>query len=427
MWTCPVYNQQFVKTNQSLSRKDKTLQDFLNLNCMKRSAFILISLSFYFSSINAQDSMLWKFASKSAIHSSPVIDGSYIYFGSNDSNFYALDKYTGVKKWSYKTKGKIKSRPCIYKESVIFNSTDGLIYALDKKNGNLKWHFKTKGESTYDLWDYYLSSPAVYEDFVYAGSGDSCIYALEAGTGELVWRYKTMDIVHASPIIGDKKVMIGGFDGYFYALEYKTGQLVWKFNTIGDAYFPKGEVANAAVLYKNSIIFGSRDYNIYALDVNSGTGLWNMKERGSWIVATPFLFNDAIYFGTSDSHRFYCMDAAGGEIKWTLPLNMRVYGTATNHGNKVFFGCFNGKIYGADYQSGKIEFMFQTNESKSRYNTVYNADDKFKDGFTLYGNNTEEAERTIMELGAILSSPLIENNTLYFGDANGFFYAIKLK
>jgi Domain of unknown function (DUF5655) len=29
MWTCPVCNQQFVKTNQSHSCKDKTLQDFL--------------------------------------------------------------------------------------------------------------------------------------------------------------------------------------------------------------------------------------------------------------------------------------------------------------------------------------------------------------------------------------------------------------
>ena len=30
MWTCPVCNQQFVKTNQSHSCKEKTLQDFLD-------------------------------------------------------------------------------------------------------------------------------------------------------------------------------------------------------------------------------------------------------------------------------------------------------------------------------------------------------------------------------------------------------------
>ncbi|MEP7371923.1 MAG: DUF5655 domain-containing protein [Chitinophagaceae bacterium] len=30
MWTCPICNQQFVKTNQSHSCKDKTLRDFLD-------------------------------------------------------------------------------------------------------------------------------------------------------------------------------------------------------------------------------------------------------------------------------------------------------------------------------------------------------------------------------------------------------------
>lgn len=394
---------------------------------MKRPILLLICFSFCIFSTNAQDSLLWKFAARSAIYSSPVIDGGIIYFGSNDSNFYALDKNTGAQKWSYKTKGQLKSQACIYKGSVIFNSSDGLIYALDKNNGSPAWQFKTKAEKTYDLWDYYLSSPVVFEDLLYIGSGDSCVYALKAGTGKLVWKYKTMGIVHASPVIAGKKLLIGSFDGYFYALDYKTGKLVWKFNTIGDVYFPKGEIANAAAVYKNSVIFGSRDYNIYALDINSGTGLWNMKERGSWIVATPFVHNDAIYFGTSDSHRYYCMDAVNGDIKWTLPLNMRVYGRAAMNGNKIFFGCFNGKLYGTDYQSGKVEYLFQTPESRARYNSVYTDSDKFKDDFNLYGNNMEQSEKTILGLGAILSSPLIENDTLYFGDANGYFYSIRLK
>lgn len=394
---------------------------------MNRSIYILISLSIYGASVHAQDSLIWKFASKSAIYGSPVMDGGIIYFGSCDANLYALDASTGDKKWFYKTGGAIKSAPCIYKESVIFNSTDGFIYAVNKKSGNLSWRFKTGGEKTYDLWDYYLSSPVVYEDIVYAGSGDSCIYAVKAGTGELAWKYKTMDVVHASPVIGNKKVMIGSFDGYFYALNYKTGKLAWKFNTIGDAYFPKGEVQKAAALYKNSVIFGSRDYNIYALDINTGTGLWNMKERGSWVIATPLVFNDDIYFGTSDSHRFYCMDANTGDVKWTLPLSMRVYGTAAVHGNKVFFGCFNGKVYGAGQQSGTVEFMFQTNESRLKYHTVYNDKDVFKDDFKLYGSNMDQSEKNILALGAILSSPHIENNTLYFGDANGYFYAIRLR
>lgn len=394
---------------------------------MIRLQVLLFYFLFYSPIIRSQYSPAWKFTANGAIYSSPIIDDSLLYFGSNDSCLYALEKATGAKKWMCKTAGAIKSKPGIYKGSIIFNSTDGFVYSLDKANGILNWKFKTGGEKDYDMWDYYLSSPVVFSDIVYIGSGDSCVYALRAQTGKQLWKYKTNGIVHASAVIADSKVLIGSYDGYFYALHYQTGRLVWKFNTIGDTNFPKGEVPNTATRYKNAIIFGSRDYNIYALDISNGNGLWNMKERGSWIVATPLVVNDAIYFGTSDTHRFYCMDANDGNVKWTLPLNMRVYGTAETKDSSVFFGCFNGKLYDAHLVTGKPNLLFQTNESRLRYATVFKPDDHFRDDFNLYGENMQQSEKAILNLGAILSSPLIENNSIYFGDANGFFYCVSLK
>ncbi|MBK7030868.1 MAG: PQQ-binding-like beta-propeller repeat protein [Bacteroidales bacterium] len=35
-----------------------------------------------------------------------------------------------------------------------------------------------------------------------------------------------------------------------------------------------------------------------------------------------------------------------------------------------------------------------------------------------------ESEKKIQALGSILSDPLVDDNTLYFGDANGHFYAL---
>ena len=39
----------------------------------------------------------------------------------------------------------------------------------------------------------------------------------------------------------------------------------------------------------------------------------------------------------------------------------------------------------------------------------------------------EASEKKILELGAILSTPLIEQGIAYFGDANGVIYALQLK
>jgi len=393
---------------------------------MRKLLFSLLFIPFVLDSYS-QDTLLWKFSTDGEINSSPTISGNHIYFGSGDMNLYSVEKYSGRLNWKFKTQGKIHSTPFLYNEKVLFSSTDGNVYSLDKNSGKQNWKFKTKGEQRYDLWDYYLSSPVVYNKIVYIGSGDSTIYAIGADSGKLIWSYKTNGIIHATPVLKDSVLYLGSYDGYFYAFDSNTGKLIWKFKTVGDSYFPKGEIQKAAIIYNNSLIFGSRDYNIYCLDLKTGTGKWNMKERGSWIIATPFEYKNYIYFGTSDSHLFYCMDASSGEIKWSLPLNMRVYGSASIVDGKIVFGCFNGKLYFVDSETGKIEFTFQTEQSKTKYSSIYTSDDKFRSDFELYGKDIEKSEKQILSLGAILSTPLVEDHKIYFGDANGYFYGLKLR
>lgn len=375
----------------------------------------------------AQDSVRWKYATGSAVYSSAAISGNSVFFGSGDMNLYSLNKITGALQWKFTTQGEIQSTPAVSAGKVYFTCGDGNIYSVNENTGKLAWIFKTRGEQRYDLWDYYISSPLVVGAMVYIGSGDSCVYALDTATGKCIWQYKTNGIVHATPAFAGGVIYIGSFDGNFYALDASNGKLKWKFKTVGDAYFPLGEIQKGAVIVDNTVIFGSRDYNIYALDAKTGTGKWNRKEMGSWIIATPLVYGNNIYFGTSDTHRFYCMDAQTGEVKWTLPLNMRVYGTACLADGNIAFGCFNGKLYFVNPETGKINEVFQTQESKIRYSDIYAADDSFHKDFALYGENYKESEKKILALGSILSSPLVENHTLYFGDANGNFYALSIK
>jgi outer membrane protein assembly factor BamB len=376
--------------------------------------------------MNSQTTLLWKVKTSAEIHSSPVIDGNILYVGSGDSCFYAMEKTTGEQIWKFKTNGKIHSTPVVKDQQVFLVSGDGYVYALNKSKGTLTWKFKTNSESPYDLWDYYLSSPAVYENKVIVGSGDSTVYALNAQNGKTEWTFPTKGKVHATPLILNDVVYIGSFDGHFYALNARNGHLNWKFKTVGDQYFPKGEIQKGAA-FNQSIIFGSRDYNIYALNPKTGTGMWNMKEQGSWIIATPLVYNGNLYFGTSDSHRFYCMDASSGKVKWEIPLNMRVYGSASVVDGHIVFGCFNGKLYFVNAETGAIVTTYQPEEIKSYYSTIYDASEHFRSDFELYGADYLNSEKRIMKLGAILSTPLVENNIVYWGDANGYVYALKWK
>lgn len=392
-----------------------------------RRIYLILFIFLAASNVYSQDSLLWEFSAGAGVYSSAVAGEKAIYIGSNDSCLYALNKIDAKLKWKFKSKGEIKSRPLLYKESILFNSTDGFIYSLNKTTAKLQWTFKTDGEKRYDMWDYYLSSPVLYEDRIIVGSGDGHVYAIDPISGSLIWKFKTDDIVHATPLVKNKKVYVGSFDGFFYALDFNTGDLIWKFKTVGDAYFPKGEIQRGATLYKNAVIFGSRDYNIYSLNTETGRGLWNMKEKGSWIIATPLVFEDNIYFGTSDTHKFYGLNANNGDLKWAVPLNMRVYGKAASYKGEILFGCFNGKLYRLNHSNGEMEQIFQTRGSKENYNNVYDENDSFKASFELYGKDIMASEKKILDLGAILSTPLIEDGIVYFGDANGIIYAIQLK
>jgi len=372
--------------------------------------------------------LVWKYSTQNKIVATPCIDHSNIYYGSEDGNFYCNSISDGKLLWKYTVAQPIRSSAAIAAGKVYFGCEDGYVYALDAFKGTLLWKFATKGEHAYDLWDYYRSSPVCYKNRLYIGSGDGNVYAINTMNGKELWHYTTGGIVHADPVVSEDTVYIGSFDGNFYSLNGTTGQLIWKFKTVGDRFFPKGEIQKAALVTGNEVYFGSRDYNLYALNKSTGTGLWNMKEHGSWIIATPFEKGGKIFFGTSDSHAFYSLNNYYGKVNWKAALPLRSYNTPAGYDTLIITGCFNGYVYGFGQTTGNIQWTFQTDGNKRNYSTVYDSTGHFRKDFNMYGNDstTKIAEQKIMNLGAILSTPVIKEGILYVGSADGNLYAVKI-
>jgi len=107
---------------------------------------------------------------------------------------------------------------------------------------------------------------------VFWGSADNSLYAVEQTTGALKWKFKAEDIIHATPEIDGDTLYIGDFNGNLFALNINDGKLIWSFRTVGDRYFPKGEIQKGVSVDDNSVYFGSRDYNIYAVNKRTGRG-----------------------------------------------------------------------------------------------------------------------------------------------------------
>ncbi|WP_370476520.1 outer membrane protein assembly factor BamB family protein [Tamlana flava] len=394
---------------------------------MTKNLLLLFSLIFNICISYGQKNISWKFKTDGRIYSTPKIDNNILYFGSGDQHIYALDAETGKLLWKFKTAGKVHSSPDTNDNNVFFSSTDGNVYCLNKTTGNLVWKFESEGEKQHGLWDYYLSSPKVEDNILYWGSGDSNIYAINSINGKVIWKYKTNDIVHADPVIYEEGVYIGSFDGHLYKLNKYNGALVWKFKTIGAAYFPKGEIQKKVTIHNGRVYFGSRDYNLYVVDAKNGKGVWNYRQPKGWVISTPTIYQEFVYFGSSDGHTFYCFDINSTNKKWEIPTNMRTYSQATWFRDEILFSTFDGKIVSVNYKTGSQNWEFQTDASKKNYSKIYKADGTFQDDFKLYGEDYLESEKMIHNLGSILSDPILHSNKLYFGSSDGNLYALILE
>jgi outer membrane protein assembly factor BamB len=386
----------------------------------------------------------WKFHTAGNVISSPAIANGMVYAGSTDGNLYAVDLESGVQKWKFETKVRVASSPAVSGGLVYFGSYDGQFYALDALTGQLKWKFQTGGERRFagkhihgiqpvaetmpDPFDFYLSSPVVSAGAVYFGSGDGNIYALDANTGALKWKFHTGDVVHASPAIANGTVFVGSWDSFFYAIDAATGKEKWRFKTGEDhEIYNQVGIQSSAAVDDGVVYFGCRDSNFYALDAATGKQKWVFNNKGSWVITSPAVRDGKVYFATSDSGLFYALDAHSGAQIFSLKFKWPMFSSPALAGDMLYIGNHEGKLLGMDLKSQKVAWEFQTDASRQSSATL-----EKPDGTPNYESAFQEdfydeliiGVHKMMAMGTILSSPVVVDQVIYVGSADGYLYAL---
>lgn len=205
--------------------------------------------------------VLWKFKAGDKIARPPVIDyKGNIYFGSNDSHFYALSP-SGKLLWKTKLDEWVDSTAVIAHDGTIFAGCD---------DGNLV-AFSAKGKI---LWKYYMhaeisSSPTIANNLVYAGSEDGSLYGLTSD-GKVKMGFKAGNrILVSSPLVmknGD--LVIGAEDSHIYRIK-PDGSVRWKYKTDEEESFISPPLSDD----EGNIYFSTPDKKIIALDAD-GKKIW---------------------------------------------------------------------------------------------------------------------------------------------------------
>ncbi len=387
----------------------------------------------------------WKFHTNGQVISSPAVVGDTIYVGSTDHNLYALDRANGAVKWKLETGSRVNSSPAVSGGVVYFTSYDGFLYAVDAASGKVKWKFATGGERRFtanhlhgsqpaaesmpDPFDFYLSSPVVSGGVVYFGSGDGNVYALDAATGNLKWNFQTGNVVHASPAVSDGILFVGSWDSYFYALDAATGREKWRFKTGEDHDIHNQEGLQASPVVVDGLVYvGCRDSNFYALDAASGQKKWVFNNKGSWVIGSAAVWDGKVYFATSDTGLLYAVDAKSGAQVFSFDnKHWPIFSSPAVAGGTLYVGTHEGKLLALDLATHRPAWTFVTEGSEKNGPTYTKPDGTpkyeaaFRDDF--YEDIVIGVQK-MMSVGAILSSPVIVDDVVYFGSADGNLYAV---
>ena len=318
---------------------------------------------------------LWFANVGDAITSSPAIYKDYIYIVSSEGILKAINMETGEEEWDIDLESATNSSPIVHENRLYIGCEDGL-KAVNINNHEIIWDW--------DVSD--VTTATFYEDIIYFGSSDGHLYGLNKD-GELKFNKKLDGELKTAPTIVNDTIYIGSTNTKLYSIDIDKSKN-WEF-TSGD------EILSTPTYVNESVIFGSSDGNLYCLNTNDGRLNWKV-DLNNKVLSSPTVdeYDNNIYVG-SDEGNMTCIDIRDGKIKWSYPTGSEVQTTASIKGDLVAFGSNNGYLYVLNKFTGREEFTYNPG--------------------------------TLLFNSPITSSPVINGNTLLFGDESGSLYSLNIE
>lgn len=318
---------------------------------------------------------LWTFNMESPVHSSPAIYKDYIYFVTENGILKAIDMETGEEEWDLDLEANTNSSPIVHDNKLYIGCEDGL-KAININSHKVTWEYDAGNVE---------STPFFYDDVIYFGSDDGHLYGLDKD-GKVQLNKKLGDELKSSPIVVGDNIYIGSSNGNLYSIGTDK-EKNWDFTT-GD------EILSSPSYVNKSVIFGSSDGNVYCLEKADGDLKWKV-DLNNKVISSPTVdeHDNSVYIG-SDEGNLTCIDVRDGTVKWSHSVGDKVRTTAALKDNLVAFGSNNGYLYVLNKYTGEEEFTYNPG--------------------------------TVLFNSAITSSPVINGNSLFFGDDSGHVYSLNI-
>lgn len=209
----------------------------------------------------------WSRDLPSRCESSPLLDHSKLFFGTEDGTVYALNARTGKTLWTYRAAGAVKASPSLSGGVLYFGDYAGNVQAVGEQHGHRLW-LSGSGGALLGSGTFY-STAAVMYGRVFLGNTDGRVYAYDQYTGKLDWAVQTGAYVYASPAVADAPnvgptIYLGSYDGTFYAINARSGRIVWE-HRVG------GRISGSATIVGRTVYFADLgEHRTLGMDISTG-------------------------------------------------------------------------------------------------------------------------------------------------------------
>ncbi len=180
----------------------------------------------------------------------------------------------------------------------------------------------------------------------------------------------------------------------------------------------------APIFYENNFFYSNESNEV--ISVNKNTGMQNWKKKlSSSIFNEPVISNNRMFIGCSDGY-VYELDISNGRILWESKIG-EFPTTPLLYKNYLISGSKNGYLYVLNKDSGELQFKIPTNWMISNRPLIHNNILLVPSG-ELHAFNLDDGFNKIWETNfniEIYHSPSAYDNTVYFGSAEGRFFAVK--
>jgi len=420
----------------------------------------------------------------------PQLSVPLVIFGAGDGWCYAHAAKTGKVVWKFDLnpkdskwviggrgdKSSIIGTPVIYDNKVFLavgqdpEHGDGIghLYCIDAtKTGDITetgrvWHFG--GED----FNRSLSTVAIADGLLYAADLSGFLHCLDVRTGKQHWVHDTFAGIWGSPFVVDGKVLIGTVDGEVLVLKHDKEKKLLATNDVRYSVYATPVAANGVLYIANSgsliAIEGKKNSS-----KNCGTGV-------SPVTKHP---RDAGATGMSDATEGLGLDpkkpktastspaaptvrraewpmfrgnpqltgVASGTLPdrpallWKFDTGEGVQSSAAIVSGAVFVGCDGGILFALDLANGAVKWRYRTtwtedsSDDKQVTPTISDGHADARDPSHAGARDPSHADARIPsrtqpadEPGpAILASPCVVEELVFFGDEDGVFHAVDKK